>query len=247
MFIPKSVYLENLSSSEIDEALNNGYKTLLVGFGAMEQHGPHLPISTDSITARELTIRSALKNKYTLAAPTLICGSSIIHRYFKGTINIKKEILFEYVVNYIDCLLSHGFERVFLVATHGGNFSTVDEIVEYYSKIKKSVYSAYSGDEFISFMHSLSKEREVPLSLAGTHAGEMETAIYMYLTNDKSVLNNAPKGFCGNYSDVRDEGLRHGMAYISPSGVIGDAQLATYENGRYYTEKLVDFIAEKCK
>ena len=94
MLIPKSVYMENLSSSEIDEALNNGYKTVLVGFGAMEQHGPHLPISTDSITARELTIRAALKNEYTLAAPTLICGYSIFYRYFIGTIDIKKDLLF---------------------------------------------------------------------------------------------------------------------------------------------------------
>lgn len=247
MFFPRSVYMEELSSKEIEDAINNGYKTVLVGFGAMEQHGPHLPISTDTITARELTIRVALKNEYTLVAPTLICGSSVIHRFFKGTFNIDREILFRYVSNYIDCLLSHGFERIFLVATHGGNFSTVDEIIKYYSEKKKPVYSAYSGEEFIEFMHSLSIECGIPLSLAGTHSGEMETSIYMYLTNDKNVLNNAPEGFCGNYSEVRGDGLKYGMAYISPNGVIGDARLATYENGRYYTEKLIDFIAEKCR
>lgn len=247
MIFPRSVYMEDLSSKEIEDAINNGYKTVLVGLGSMEQHGPHLPISTDTITARELTIRVALKNKYTLVAPTLICGSSVIHRFFKGTFNIDQEILFSYVLNYLECLLSHGFERIFLIATHGGNFSTVDKIIRYYSEKKKPVYSAYSGEEFIEFMHTLSNKRNVPLHLAGTHAGEMETSIYMYLANDNNVLNNAPEGFCGNYSEVREEGLKYGMAYISPNGVIGNARLATYENGRYYTEKLVDFIAENCR
>ena len=239
--------MEDLSSKEIEDAINNGYKTVLVGFGAMEQHGPHLPISTDTITARELTIRAALNNEYTLVAPTLICGSSVIHRYFKGTFDIDRSILYNYVINYIDCLLSHGFERVFVVATHGGNFSTVDEIISHYCEQKKPVYSAYTGEEFIDFMHSLSAERGIPLPVAGTHSGEMETSIYMYLTNNKNVLNDAPKGFCGNYSQVREEGIKNGMAYISPNGVIGDARLATYENGMYYTEKLVDFISKKCR
>lgn len=247
MFEPKSVYMENLSWKEIEDAINNGYRTVLVGFGAMEQHGPHLPISTDTLTARELTIRAALKNSNTLVAPTLICGSSIIHRFFKGTFDIEKELLFKYVVNYIDCLLSHGFERIFIVATHGGNFSTVDDVVDYYHSMNKPVYSAYTGGEFIEFMHTLSADRNIELKDAGTHSGEMETAIYMYLANDRSVMRNAPEGFTGNYTEARVDGIKYGMAYISPTGVIGDARLATYENGRYYTEKLVDFIAEKCK
>lgn len=246
MFRIRSVLMENLSWSEIEKAIRHGYKTALVGFGAMEQHGPHLPISTDTITARELTVRAALKANNTLVAPAIPFGSSVIHRFFPGTINIDTSLLEQYLINYLDCLLKCGFDRIVIAATHGGNFGTVDWVVEHYGRQGFPVFSAYTGDEFIEFMHTLSSDRGIPLSDAGTHAGEMETAIYIYLTGDVSVMKTAPLGFTGDYSAVREEGLKKGMAYISANGVIGDARRATYENGRYYTEKLVDFIASKC-
>jgi len=244
LYRTKSVWMQELSWLDIKEAMEHGYDTVFVGFGATEQHGPHLPIFTDTLTASGLCGLAALYFDNVLVAPTLTAGSSIIHRFFPGTFNMDTDILYEYVKEYCMCLIKQGFKHVFLVPTHGGNFSTVERVEEYFSETKYHICSAYPCGDFIQCLRNMTDELKIPRNIAGTHSGEMETAIYMYLTGDLSVMNRAETGFLGNYDEERQKGIEKGMAYLSPSGIIGDAKQASYANGKYYVDGIVSFIVE---
>ena len=243
----RSIFMEDLSWTEIKNAIEIGYDTILVGFGAMEQHGPHLPIQTDTFTARRLCELVACSMENVLVSPEIPFGSSIIHRFFPGTITISEDVLFEFVKEYCQCLESHGFKKILLIPTHGGNFKTAERITEYFSTSSNTIKSAFTGGEFITFLRSLSQDVKISQRIAGTHSGEMETSIYAYLSQDLSVLNGAEEGFCGDYDSVRSEGLRLGMKYISPNGIIGDATQASYGNGKYYVNRIVEFMIEKTR
>lgn len=243
----KNIRLQEMSWLDIQMAMENGYDTILVGFGAMEQHGPHLPISTDTLTANKLCELVALNFDNVLVAPSLVVGSSIIHRFFPGTFNIEENILIEYVKEYCMCLVKQNFKNIFLVPTHGGNFHTVKEVEAYFAKRDYHVKSAYPCEDFIRYLRSLSAELHIPSCLSGTHSGEMETSIYMYLTGDLNVMNRAERGFCDNYDEVRAEAIKQGMGYISKNGIVGDATLATYEKGKFYVDNLVNFISDNIK
>ena len=147
--------MEDLSWTEIEAAISHGYDTVLIGFGAMEQHGPHLPISTDTITAKKICELVACRTKKTLVAPTLTFGSSVIHRFFPGTIDINHDILFDYVKEYCSCLKKHGFKHLVIIPTHGGNFQTAERISAFFANDPCNIYCAYDGNEFIQFMRKL--------------------------------------------------------------------------------------------
>lgn len=118
---PEPILLANLTSPQAGEALKN-LKLVLVPVGAHEQHGPALPVSTDTLTATVLsTLVGTLLAPHVAVAPTIPWGVSWHHLGRPGTISLRGETLVSIVLDTIDSLYRQGVQRFVLVNTHGGN------------------------------------------------------------------------------------------------------------------------------
>src|SRR5690606_24834147 len=102
------------------EAQAPGPATLLVPLGATEQHGPHLPLGTDTEIALALARAAAAQVDGAIVAPPLPYGSSGEHQGFAGTISIGREAT-ELLLVELCRSAAESFRRIVLVSAHGGN------------------------------------------------------------------------------------------------------------------------------
>src|SRR5438067_67145 len=93
---------------------------VIIPVGATEQHGPHLPLCTDSINI-EAVAEDAARAETVLVAPTITYGVSENHLAFCGTIAVRPQTLTAVLVDIGESILSHGFSRLLLLNGHGGN------------------------------------------------------------------------------------------------------------------------------
>ncbi len=114
---PASVWLQEITWEEAETAIQTSRGTILVPVGSTEQHGPHLPLGTDTMTAAVLAAAAAEETNI-LAAPPLWFGWSPHHMVLPGTITIRPEILIECVFDVVESLNRHGFTRFVFVNGH---------------------------------------------------------------------------------------------------------------------------------
>src|SRR4029453_10922970 len=107
---------------EARTALRN--RVVILPVGSVEQHGRHMPLATDHITAELVALRAEERCEVVLA-PTLPYGISPHHRQFWGTIWLRSEVFRDVVLDIARALKSHGVEKLVVVNGHGGNSSTL--------------------------------------------------------------------------------------------------------------------------
>lgn len=108
------------------ERLKELAKTALVVLpvGATEQHGPHLPVGTDSFAVERIAVESAQKASDRIdvvVTPTLPFGSSQHHLQFGGTLSLTTETYYRVLVDLVESLITDGFKAIFILNGHGGN------------------------------------------------------------------------------------------------------------------------------
>ena len=99
-----------------------GRSIAVLPLAAVEQHGTHLPVITDTAIADELgrRVERALPKQVVLL-PTLWCGSSHHHKGFPGALSLRSDTYVQVLLDLADCLIDTGFRRIFLLNCHGGN------------------------------------------------------------------------------------------------------------------------------
>ena len=125
------IVMESMTWPEISKAIEKGFETVIVMLSSVEQHGPHLPINTDSIIADELALRVARRLGKTLIAPTIRPGCSDHHLCLPGTISLRHQVLLDILRDYCSSLARHGFRKIILISSHGGNFSPLETFGKY--------------------------------------------------------------------------------------------------------------------
>lgn len=112
--------LEELTSRELRRLLDGGVTSAVVPFGSVETHGGHLPLGCDALLADIVGAEVALRIN-AIVAPTVRVGDAAEHMAETGTVTIAHETLTQVAVQVGQSLFSHGFRRLILVSTHGGN------------------------------------------------------------------------------------------------------------------------------
>ena len=112
-----SVWLQNLTWEEIQEKIKSSNGTIIVPVGSTEQHGPHLPVGTDTMVSMTLAEAGAERTSV-LVSPPLWFGWSPHHMILPGTITIRPEILVEFCYDILSSLHQHGFDKFILINGH---------------------------------------------------------------------------------------------------------------------------------
>ncbi len=240
--------LQEMTWQQID-ALNRS-TVVVATFGAMEQHGPHLPLETDALIGREIARRLDIACGHRLLVlPTQWLGLSLHHMSFSGTVTASVETYLAMASEIVGSIARAGFRKILVINSHGGNVSALDLVLtkcrEMYpsTRIVGVTYWNAAASE-------LSAIRESELGGMG-HACELETSLVL-ATRPELVRNDriAPDGrqavseFAGK--DMLKGGSisvsRH-FSEISLYGAVGDPRTASAEKGELFFATIVDRLA----
>ena len=242
--------MEEMNWVDIKKAINDGFKTVVIGVGSTEQHGPHLPTQTDALIADVIVNLIAQNLKNALQAQTIRVGCSDHHLPFPGTISLRKSTLKALIHDYVESLQKHGFENIIFIPTHGGNFNPIKEVVEElqkkHPKIKIFGFTDLMG--FIEAEEKIAAEFNITKEVAGAHAGEVETSQMLALAENLVKRESFQPGYLGVLGEEEIEMLfKKGMPSLTEIGVIGDPTKANKKRGKVYIEKIAEFLTDEIK
>jgi len=237
----RSVLFRELRAPEL-RALASPATVVIVPVAAMEQHGPHLPVGTDAMLGAEVARRAAellAAERPALVTDTAWAGLSEHHMAFGATISLDFPAFFSLLRGIVVSLHRHGFRRILLLNSHGGNVAALQTVVE---EITRELQLPLVGATYWTLAQGvlgpmLDRQKGI------RHACEAETSMIMALrpelvdeaarlaTCEPDPRDGEPSG---------DDGYRWmSFAEKTPSGVLGDPTAASAAKG----EKLLDAAA----
>ncbi|MHB8194312.1 MAG: creatininase family protein [Bellilinea sp.] len=215
--------------------------------GSNEQHGPHLPMGTDSIildaVVRGVRQRLSPKDPF-IFLPLMPYGKSPEHMDFSGTISFKATTLLAVLEDIVSSLHKHGVKRIVFLNSHGGNNSLLDAVaydLRYEYKVLVHCLNIWS-DEIIS---PEAIETIIPgLDYPEVHAASIETSLLMYLNPE--LVGPIPQEF---NPKTQFPSIPTGWATtdLSYDGVIGDPRKSSSQRGKLLYELLVEKTIDKLK
>lgn len=198
---------------------------VLVPIGSTEQHGPHLPLETDTLIATSVCKRLA-EALGGYVAPAIGIGASGEHQGFPGVLSIGTDALRTVLVELVRSLSSWA-RRVVLVNGHGGNVEAVTSAV----------------DQLLVEGHCVSW---VPCAAPGdAHAGRTETSIMLHLAPWLVRPHRAERGNTRPILDLLPELRTHGVLALSSNGVLGDPTGASAAEGSALFEQMVQVVRDE--
>lgn len=195
----------------------------MVPLGSTEQHGPHLPLDTDTrIAAAVARGAQARLGDQWLVAPALAYGASGEHQSFAGTISLGTEALTLLLVEYGR---SAGIwaRRVVFVNGHGGNVAALNAAVaELRAEGRDAAWC--------------------PCTAAGgdAHAGHTETSVLLHISPAYVWTDRWLAGNTAPLPELLGSMRRGGVAAVSPVGILGDPTTATAAEGERILTEMVD-------
>ncbi|MCY3925826.1 MAG: creatininase family protein [bacterium] len=234
-----------MSWTALRERLDEGPLDVAVPLGALEQHGPHLPLDTDSRIAVAVATRAAERVGRCVVAPPQAVGASAHHLAFPGTASLTDRTLADVLVEVTHTLLSHGFRAAYLVTGHAGNVGAMADALASLAEPDRGRVVAFNDwPAQRDAVHRVAETRcGLDRETCGTHAGHFETSILLAIAPESVTMGAAVPGHVGPPEEAGAVLRAGGMDALSPVGVIGDPRGATASAGELYLEALVDLIA----
>lgn len=193
---------------------------VVVPVGSCEQHGPHLPLATDTVIATALADELARRRSGFVVAPPITVAASGEHAGFPGTLSIGSDVLAQVIV---EIVRSADWARgVVFVNGHGGN---ADALRDATATIHAEGRRALSWSPRVDG--------------GDPHAGVTETSIMLAIAPDQVRLDALARGPVPTMAELRSRGV----LALSPNGVLGDPTDADAARGRAIVERLVDDLA----
>jgi creatinine amidohydrolase len=206
---------------------------LLVPVGSVEQHGPHLPLATDSVIAAAVTRaaaeRIAAEGVDVLVTSTVDFGASGEHEGFPGTVSIGHDALFA-VLTELGRSACRWARGVIFVNGHGGNAPTLSKAVELLRYEGRAV--AWTSCD---------------LPDADAHAGDTETSLMRHLAPWSVRADRMEKGPTAQLSELMPRLAAEGVRSVSANGVLGDPTRSSAERGRRLFDRLVATLVHELR
>ena len=263
----RSYNIVDLAYPDIQEYLKSK-DVILIPMASTEQHGPHLPLKTDTVTAEEVSRRVAQRIQV-LYTPCIWTGYSPQHMHApgsgRGTITIRAETLLNLLYDVARSLIHHGFNRLIFINGHGSNVKVVDPVLRklrYETGALIGFVKPYM-ENYVGLMKGLMENP--PEETPGWHASELETSQMLahdvvkgtnYVRMDRAAKTLAhipeflPRSFGKNdgMPDVEFEGYKYFTFPMDhhefiESGTIGNPLRATAEKGEEAFQRYSEHVA----
>jgi creatinine amidohydrolase len=238
------VRYEELTAPEFVQAVARSGATCVIPLGILEKHGPHLPLGTDLIDCREVSLRAA-GEEYTIVFPPYFVGQIFEAKHQPGTIAYGSRMLLDFLQQTCDELARNGIRKIILVNGHGGN----DSLLRYFCQSQlesRRDYAVYLFDPVFDAATEarLAKLRKTTLD---GHAGEEETSVMLAHHSDLVHLDRA--GAESGEDLKRLDGLKYAYTGIwwyagQPNHYRGDGSVGNKEFGQALFEAESGLLAE---
>ena len=231
---------------------------VVLPIGAIEQHGPHLPLSVDTDINRGL-VRATVERLAergdlpVLFLPTMPVGKSTEHLDFPGSLSFSTPTLIAMWMEIGACVAAAGVRRLVFFNSHGGQVAPMD-IVARDLRVAHGI-ATFSCNWFgLGLPEGLISAHE---NTYGIHAGELETSMMLALHGDKCVMDKA-QNFRSRIEDLNRDTCHLGLGMggkigwkagdLNPQGACGDASKARVQTGEkaigYVADRFVEMLAE---
>ena len=252
-----------LYDPEFRKLIKSKKQTIIIPVGSLEQHGAHLPITTDSDIVTEVASRLAKKCGF-IVFPTISYGISFEHEPLFNT-SISEDIFRDILKNIVTSLGNNGGKSVIILNGHHGNRKTIDNFVDEW----------WADDDMQQTAKQVWKEQGLDPKTIGNkplvkcecyhywdskflnhefdHAGFVETSL-MLAISDKVKMEKAKKGLIIEKLSKLEQSTvsklstqRGGFPRITENGVWGDPRDATKKDGRKFLAEIVRNLAKECQ
>ncbi|MEK0360101.1 MAG: creatininase family protein [Nitrosopumilus sp.] len=209
----------------------------IIPIGSIEQHGPHLPISTDSDIVTEVAKRLSEMKGY-LLLPTLTYGVSFEHAPLFN-LSIRESTLRTILIDLCSSLLMNNIKTVFIINGHHGNLKSIKNIDVKLQKISKNKLKVFP----LSYWHFMKREFD--------HAGFVETSLMLAISKNVK-MKLAKKGLITDGMTKQEIKILGKLANQSfpkatKNGIWGDPTKATKKDGKTILAEIIKNLGKKCQ
>jgi creatinine amidohydrolase len=209
----------------------------VIPVGSIEQHGPHLPVSTDTDIVTEIAKRISEKNGF-LLLPTITYGVSFEHAPFFN-LSIRESTLRTIISDLCTSSLSNGIKTVFIVNGHHGNLKAIKNIDIKLKKISENKMKVFS----FSYWHFMKRDFD--------HAGFVETSLMLAISKNVK-MNLAKKGLITDKmtkQQVQKLGKLANQSFpkATKNGIWGDPTKATKRDGQAILAEITNNLSKTCQ
>jgi mycofactocin precursor peptide peptidase len=215
-----------LSTARWPEVEAGPRRLLVVPLGSLEQHGPHLPMDTDTRIACAVAARACGGRAGVGLAPPVAIGASGEHADFPGTLSIGTVALSTLLVE-LGRHASLHWPAMLLVNGHGGNGAAITDAVSRLRDEGRECHVWHAGQ-----------------GGGDAHAGRTETSLMLALAPSDVLLDRAAAGDTRPIAELLPELRAHGVRKVSPNGVLGDPAGASAAEGKRLLDLLVAGLTE---
>ena len=207
-------------------------KVAIVPWGAIEAHGVHLPLATDTIIVDHIA-KLVAEEINALKLPAIPIGYSYHASNFPGTISFTEETLKHIAWDIARSLEAHQIQKIIFLAGHGGNVTPLEEIAERIRKELKIailvIFLYYTEDHLIEQFNQVKTSRSIEDIF---HAEELETSIMLAISPELVNMKEAKV----EYPEISEEYLRYEkkLGDLTEYCVFGDPSVATAEKGKQF-------------
>lgn len=238
------VRYEELTSSDFVQAVARSGATCIIPLGILEKHGPHLPLGTDLIDCREVSLRAAAE-EYTIVFPPYFVGQIFEAKNQPGTIAYGSRMLLDVLQQTCDELARNGIRKIILVNGHGGN----ESLLRYFCQSQLESRRDYAVYLFDPAFDAATEARLAKLRKTAVdgHAGEEETSVMLAHHPDLVHLDRA--GAESGEDVKRLAGLKYAYTGIwwyagQPNHYRGDGSAGNKEFGQALFEAESGLLVE---
>jgi creatinine amidohydrolase len=246
----RSVRWGELRAPEL-RALADADATVVVPVAAIEQHGPHLPTMTDTLLGMSVAGAAAERvvadGGACVVTSPVWAGLSAHHMALGATLSVEFETFAALLADVVGSLAHHGFGRVLLLNSHGGNTAALTTVVERITRAHPRLRLVTAH-----YWHLAADLVDPPLETQRSirHGGEAETSLVLALRPelvDESAFAAAAHPDPRDAAGATEDGVHRWRSFAdrTPSGALGDPRAASAEKGARLLELLAGRLAER--
>lgn len=246
-FIPPDRFFAYLTWTEIEAMPDKGNVVILQPVGAIEQHGPHLPLAVDAAIGQAVLGKALQQLPISVPAyalPSLYYGKSNEHWHFPGTMTLSVQTLIATLMEVGDSIYRAGFRKLAFVNSHGGQPQVIEMVArDLHQRYEDFVVLPLFTWRVPNVANSLLTEKEQEL---GIHAGDAETSLLLSILPEQVKMERAIAEYPHSLPTDSLLSMEGKLPFawmtrdLSKSGILGDPTTATKEKGDRILASLAD-------